>query len=329
MTTTPPNDPVWLRQARAARLPKTVTPLMRAAYVRALEEEKTYIPEIWHEITIEHNAIQTAWSESSEKKRWITGNLITVGIGASVCVASWSAFSFGPSGVQTSPTDAFLNTLYTAVGVTALALAISHLRHKALFRLHTARYRTERLRAELRDAITDASGSTPDGADSSQHEDRTDLKLPGVWSVTQKRLDFYHSLATEQADKSFRDNRLATALGFTVLLGATVVAGVTASLGGAIAAGVIAAVGGALTAYLSKTFMRTHERASDQLQSYFGQPLAVSRYLAAERLLDQLHGDAKASAVRDIIRFIAMTPTPPTAEPNSQDEQMQQPRADS
>jgi hypothetical protein len=41
-----------------------------------------------------------------------------------------------------------------------------------------------------------------------------ELDLPSLWSLTQKRLDYYHSLATSQAEKSFNYGLLAAGIGF-------------------------------------------------------------------------------------------------------------------
>ncbi|CCH34780.1 hypothetical protein ABZ816_29525 [Actinosynnema sp. NPDC047251] len=139
-----------------------------------------------------------------------------------------------------------------------------------------------------------------------------ELELSALWRATQKRLDYYHEIATTQAEKSFRHSQWAIIGGFAVLILSVVIAAFSRSIGGAIAAGAIGTAGAGLAGYLGKTFLRTQEKTSNQLQSYFGQPLVFSQYLAAERLLDMLDGEQKAESVQDLIRSMAS--------PNSLDE---------
>ena len=150
------------------------------------------------------------------------------------------------------------------------------------------------------------------------------LQLDAQWSVTQKRLDYYHELATNQAKVSFRHSQRAIIGGFGALIVAMGFAAFSGSTGGAVASGIVGAAGAALAGYLSKTFLRTQETTSTQLRSYFSQPLIFSQHLAAERLLDKLDGDQKSAATRDVIRAIVGTSTSSadgSGEENSSDKQ--------
>jgi hypothetical protein len=78
----------------------------------------------------------------------------------------------------TVPVAELVDTLYVAPGVILLGFAAAYLRYQGLFRLHTARFRTERQRERLSEAIADISGSTSKGnVNSSKQEDGVDLIL--------------------------------------------------------------------------------------------------------------------------------------------------------
>lgn len=105
-----------------------------------------------------------------------------------------------------------------------------------------------------------------------------------LWAATQRRIDFYHDIATDQSKKSFRSGQMAAYTGFAVLLivaGAAVLASNTAA---AIAAGTIGVAGAGLSAYIGSTFMKSQMSASEQLRSTFLQPVEFARVLSAERL---------------------------------------------
>ena len=92
----------------------------------------------------------------------------------------------------------------------------------------------------------------------------------------------YHQMTVRQSTTSFRNSQIAMAIGLTILtLGAVTVirASDTASqlvLGG------LAAMGSAFSGYMSATFLRAHERALQQVNYLFSQPL-VSHYLQYSR----------------------------------------------
>ncbi|MET8572691.1 hypothetical protein [Streptomyces sp. NPDC004783] len=128
----------------------------------------------------------------------------------------------------------------------------------------------------------DEHGDTSSGDGS--HRRRL-LGLPELWEATHARLDLYHQIATGQARTSFRNAQVAMFTGFVLLIlfaGIAVWASTTAV---AIVAGGLGAVSAALAGYVAKTFIRSQEAAATHLRSYFNQPLELSRYLAAERLV--------------------------------------------
>jgi hypothetical protein len=137
-----------------------------------------------------------------------------------------------------------------------------------------------------------------------------------LWRETQERLSVYHRMATGQSAKSYRNSQIAIIAGFAILLLCVLLASFVASPAGVLTAGGIAAIGAVLTGYLTRTFMQMYRSTSEQLRSYFDQPLDFSRNLGAERLLSQITDDSKrAEAVVEIIRASYRTADRPVADP--------------
>lgn len=135
----------------------------------------------------------------------------------------------------------------------------------------------------------------------------TDLALPKLWRVTHARLGEYHGTAVGQAKRAFRNAQYAMGAGF-VLLAVFVYAAFHAKSATASAtAGVLGAVAAALSGYIAKTFIRSQEMTSQALHRYFEEPLVLSRYLAAERLVrdagisEQQRADLLHSIVHSMI----------------------------
>lgn len=131
-----------------------------------------------------------------------------------------------------------------------------------------------------------------------------DLDLRSLWILNQKRLDYYHGLATSQSEDSFRYGVIAVAIGFLVIVGGGIGALLAENYVASASAAIVGATGGALSAYIGRTFIRMQENSSRQLRAYFSQPLEFSRYLAAERVAAELEETGKAEAQREIIRAI-------------------------
>ncbi|MET8854669.1 hypothetical protein [Streptomyces sp. NPDC004579] len=138
----------------------------------------------------------------------------------------------------------------------------------------------------------------------------TALVLPELWKVTHSRLDHYHETVLGQARRSFRSAQLAMWLGFLLLVAFVSVAVRASSTAGAVVAGGLGAVSAALAGYVGRTFMKSQEAASAHLRAYFEQPLAFSRYLAAERLLRNSHleGAARGEVVAALVLAVADVP---------------------
>jgi hypothetical protein len=128
------------------------------------------------------------------------------------------------------------------------------------------------------------------------------IDFPTIWAANQKRLDYYHLIATSQSRNSFRNGQLASVLGFGMVIVLGIIAARTENTTGAIAAGSVGIAGAAFSAYIGATFMKAQSEASAQLREYFLQPVEAARLLSAERLLEGLEGDNRAQAVNLIIQ---------------------------
>ncbi|VFA81080.1 Uncharacterised protein [Gordonia paraffinivorans] len=133
------------------------------------------------------------------------------------------------------------------------------------------------------------------------------LTLPALWEVTQKRLDYYHQIATSQARTSFRNAQAAMVIGFVLLAVFAALAAAADTTAAAAVTGALGAVAAALAGFISRTFVRSQESSAGHLRSYFDQPLEFSRYLAAERLLSSvqhLDGQQRAVILADLLRTV-------------------------
>ncbi|WP_123470619.1 MULTISPECIES: hypothetical protein [unclassified Streptomyces] len=141
------------------------------------------------------------------------------------------------------------------------------------------------------------------------------LALAELWAATHARLALYHKIATGQAKQSFRNAQVAMWLGFVLLAGFLVVALKVSTTAGSIVAGGLGAVAAALAGFVSRTFVRSQEAAAGHLRSYFDQPLELSRYLAAERLIAdaQLSDERRAEILADLVHAIVAGPPQPVA----------------
>jgi hypothetical protein len=121
-------------------------------------------------------------------------------------------------------------------------------------------------------------------------------------------MDLYHQIVTGQARRSFIAAQVAMGIGFVLLVVFAVLAAETKTTTAAIGAGGLGAVSAAFAGYISKTLIRSQESAASHLRAYFDQPLELSRYLAAERLLadaKDLTSQQRAAIVSSLVEAIA------------------------
>ncbi|MFE3370034.1 hypothetical protein ACFXOK_10565 [Streptomyces sp. NPDC059173] len=164
-------------------------------------------------------------------------------------------------------------------------------------------------RALLYPQNTTGGEATPDDA---THR-RSLLELAALWEATHARLDLYHQIATGQAKTSFRNAQVAMGAGFFLLILFACIALWASTTAVAIVAGGLGAVAAALAGYVAKTFVRSQESAATHLRSYFDQPLELSRYLAAERLVadGDLTQEQRGEILSALVQAMVAGPQPP------------------
>jgi hypothetical protein len=121
-------------------------------------------------------------------------------------------------------------------------------------------------------------------------------------------MDLYHQIVTAHAKRSFGAAQVAMGIGFVLLERFAVLAAEAKTTTAASSAGGLGAVGAAFAAYIGKTFIRSQESAASHLRAYFDQPLELSRYLAAERLLadaKDLTPQQHAAIISSLVQSIA------------------------
>jgi Cyanobacterial TRADD-N associated 2-Transmembrane domain len=142
-----------------------------------------------------------------------------------------------------------------------------------------------------------------------------DTDFASLWKATQKRLDYYHKIATSQSERSFLYSQIAAGTGFLVVLVSALAASLARSTTASIAAGLVGIAGGGLGGYIGATFIKSQETATTQLREYFLQPLEFSKYLAAERLVSTLSDQDRSAAVAQIIGAITRNSGPDSSAP--------------
>ncbi|MGV0098283.1 hypothetical protein [Streptomyces californicus] len=169
-------------------------------------------------------------------------------------------------------------------------------------------------------SIDPPAWQAPEGQDrdqpaTSEAGRRGALGLPELWEATHARLDLYHQIATGQAKTSFRNAQIAMGAGFFLLVLFAGIALWASTTAAAIVAGGLGAVSAALAGYVAKTFIRSQEAAATHLRSYFDQPLELSRYLAAERLVadGDLTQEQRGEILSALVQAMVAGPQPPPA----------------
>jgi hypothetical protein len=135
-------------------------------------------------------------------------------------------------------------------------------------------------------------------------------------SANRDVLNAYQEPVRARARTSYVFAQIATAVGLIVLLaGAVTMLWVNDSSVQLGVAG-LTAIGTALSGYIARTFLRVYERAQEQLNFYFREPLVTSYLLTAERLTEKLEGEKRnqvyAEMVGEIVRALGgdLSPTP-------------------
>jgi len=134
------------------------------------------------------------------------------------------------------------------------------------------------------------------------------LDLANLWAANQRRIDYYHDVAMDQAKSSYKTGRRAMIAGFVTVIALGVVAAFALSATASVAASVIGVAGAAMGSHIGATFMKALAEASAQLSQFFLQPVEFSRLLDAERLLDTLEPEQRGAAAQQVIQAMMIPP---------------------
>jgi hypothetical protein len=147
--------------------------------------------------------------------------------------------------------------------------------------------------------LTEVREQEEEAAEQLSPEEDTGFKA--LWAATRNRIDTYHSLALDQAQKSFLGTQIATYAGFAIIVGLGIAAAAAPTLAGSLTAATLGVIGGGLSTYVASTFMKSQAQAMDQLRQFFNQPMEFTRLLSIERLLEDLPEADKTTAILKII----------------------------
>ncbi|MFV8133202.1 TRADD-N-associated membrane domain-containing protein [Streptomyces syringium] len=244
-------------------------------------------------------------SQSTRLRHWVDVAGVTVALGVTIWLA------WGIREVKEGATAEELGAVIAVVSA-VVAFAAWARQRQADRAIDAGRERVREAERGVEGALAARSGpaiAAPQEEAEARH-DRRDLALARLWSLTHRRLDLYHEIATNQARRSFVSAQVSMVVGFALLVLFVVLALNVSSTTGAIVTGGLGAVSAALAGFISKTFVKSQQSAADHLKAYFDQPLEFSRYLAAERLLaDTGLSDARrAEVVAVLVQLIAAGP---------------------
>jgi MFS family permease len=229
------------------------------------------------------------WIQSPERRRSISYNWIVLSIGiVGAIVAVWVAVSSHDPVVASIAGISVLILFYILVFVMLLWSTNAR-------RLFDARIEQEDRQAALVEAESNLDT----------------LEIGTLWAANQKRVDFYHSIATTQSQASFRNGTFASIVGFAIMILVAVFAAFAPNPVASISAGAVGIAGAAMSAYIGATFIRLQSDAATQLRQFFLQPVEFSRLLSAERLIDTLPETDRAAAVQQVIAAMTVSHAAP------------------
>jgi hypothetical protein len=234
------------------------------------------------------------WFKSPERRRSAyAGRLVLLAVAAAFVIAfvpQWRESIAAASGLDSLQVE----VLMTGMAFTILSIAVQYQRQ--LRDAHADNHRVAKARLALENV---------DGAISA---DGVGMSVSHLWTATEKRLEYYHTVVLAQARQSFRNAQVAMSIGFLVLTGAAVVALIsTSSTKSAISAG-LGVIGASSATYIGRTFIKSQDAAAVHLSKYFEHPRQLSAYLAAERLVEKLSPESRDAAVAKLIDAILASP---------------------
>ncbi|MFD7202806.1 hypothetical protein [Streptomyces sp. NPDC059893] len=129
---------------------------------------------------------------------------------------------------------------------------------------------------------------------------REKMELPSIVDFNRILLERYHGIATEQASKAYYSSRFAMSVGLAIMVVAFFAGWQLNAQGDRLFIGSVAAIGTAL----SRTYMQTYERALQQLNQYFNQPVLNGYFLSAERIAASLPQERQADVLERVVQDV-------------------------
>jgi hypothetical protein len=208
----------------------------------------------------------------------ISAVLMLVGTGLTNPRKESQSWTIGPVPLHTTPADLVVLVVIVSIVILAGLLAVAFYWRTKSVSAQTLHEDARRQREEVEKTLKRL---------------RERMSLPSLLELNRLMLTEYHSIATNQAQKSFKSSQRAMLGGFTWLIACFTAVMFIDSLYGRIIAAAMAPVGSILAAFLSRTYLFVYDRALVQLSHYYSQPLLNSYYLAAERLTNEMSPEAR------------------------------------
>lgn len=117
-------------------------------------------------------------------------------------------------------------------------------------------------------------------------------------------LDEYQRPVRSQARSSYRFAQIAASAGVLVLIAGFAATLAVGDSSARIGLAGLTAVGTGVAGFVARTFLRVYEKAQDQLNFYFREPLITSYFLTAERLAGKLSTDRREDAYAEMVSKI-------------------------
>jgi len=231
----------------------------------------------------------------------VTTIIAAVGAGALALANSPSKGSGRPNSSASQSSFHFTTTDVVVIVVVVCLLAVAAASYGVVF------YRS---RAKAVEVAQEQERREREEVEKILERLRDRMALPSLVELNRLTLTQYHSIATNQAQKSFKSAQRAMLAGFTWLIACFAAAIVINSLDGKLITAGLAPIGGILAGFLGRTYLAVYERSLVQLNQYYNQPLLNSYYLAAERLISDskdLSTTARDSLLEGVVRQLLTT----------------------
>ncbi|MEW2165954.1 hypothetical protein AB0912_23570 [Streptomyces sp. NPDC007084] len=233
---------------------------------------------------------RVSWADSAERRRALAWEIAAALGGLFLIFYGAVRGEVLPTVSKSSPLH-YLNSLTGQIVAAFLVYEVGRRYRRTQRKIHSDRFWLTDARRDL-----DRAEAAVDEADG--------LRLPVLWDVTEKRLAYYHRIVTRQAEQSFRNGQIAMGTGFAVLILGASLALTADTTAKTVVSGALTAIGTAIAAYIGRTFVRSQESASQHLLMYFRQPLELSRFLTAERLLSDMTPVSRSGAAQRLMEAI-------------------------